>query len=491
MFALNVMLKNFHFFLRICACGSISSIRPTLVVYLSCNHFLVVYFLEMTTEHIDFLAKSIEHEEYKNSTWRNEPLSFARLERKCVTLHKRDVDNNVKDTWFAIENMLSLMTGSKISYDHNHRILWEIDFVRFLLGFTTQNEEAQFNKLVMDQTKLCSVDNSITKLIGQGMTRILRHEGSSRKIRVEMDRKGAIPLDVLLDNLHGKQNPYHQCQVGRVFAAMMRGNDKQRFYVDIYLGRTWFPKKDDFPWMIGICCHQGHSTGVIAREALNHLLSPIEYFSLGWIFHTTDRRFQGSIEQYGLKKNNRDALHFMYENDGGAGYVQKGAGTREPRKYPGNIYCVLNIPMMLRYKYDLYLTGNGVVLVYADLPIECFTIIDQFPHLSFNVFHTALGHTLPREVRFGAWRKNATNADQYKENLSSDEISKYVDDHGTFVMNWVPRDIVETRRTSAWEFMGQSPPEPYLKCLNTLFEGSKAEAQHQLRKSMLKLNSAL
>ena len=26
----------------------------------------------------DFLAKSIEHEEYKTSTWRNDPLSFAR-----------------------------------------------------------------------------------------------------------------------------------------------------------------------------------------------------------------------------------------------------------------------------------------------------------------------------------------------------------------------------------------------------------------------------
>ena len=223
---------------------------------------------KMTTEHIDFLAKSIEHDECKNSTWRNEPLSFARLERRYVTLHKRDVDNDVKETWFAIENMLSLMTGSKMSYDHNPCCLWEIDFVRFLLGFTTQQEEVQFNKLVQDQTKLCSVDNSITKLIGKGMTRILRHDGASRKLKNEMDSKGALPLDILLDNLWGKQSPYHQCKVGHLFAAMLTGNDKQRFYVDIYLGNSWFPKKDDFPWMVYIGCHQGHSTGVIAPEAL-------------------------------------------------------------------------------------------------------------------------------------------------------------------------------------------------------------------------------
>ena len=430
----------------------------------------------MTTEHVDFLAKSIEHDEYKNSTWYNEPLSFARLERKCVTLHKRDKDNDVKETWFAIENMLSLMTGSKMSYDHNPRCLWEIDFVRFLLGFTTQQEEVQFNKLVQDQTKLCSVDNSITKLIGKGMTRVLRHGGTTRKIRDEMNSKGALPLDILLDNLWGKASSYQQCKVGHLFAAMLTGNDKQRFYVDIYLADKWFPQKDDFPWMVYIGCHQGHSTGVIAPEALNHLLTPIECFSLGWIFHTTDKRFEGSICQYGLLRNNRDALHFMYENDGSAGYISKGAGTREPRKYPNSIYVVLNIPMLLRNKYDLYLTGNGVVLVYADLPVEYFIIVNEFPHLTLNVFHPTLGHSLSREVRYGSWRKDIKEVDKYKEYLPSGEMSKYLDEHGDLVKNWMPRNIITRRRTSAWEFMGQTPPEPYLKCLKTLFEGSTAEA---------------
>ena len=56
--------------------------------------------------------------------------------------------------------------------------------------------------------------------------------------------------------------------------------------------------------------------------------------------------------------------------------------------------------MMLYFRYDLFLTANGVVLVvlvFDDLPIECFTIVDTFPHLSNNIFNPSTGHTLPRE----------------------------------------------------------------------------------------------
>ena len=42
-----------------------------------------------TNEQIDLLKNSIEHKECEQSTWRLEPVSFARSERKCVTLHPR------------------------------------------------------------------------------------------------------------------------------------------------------------------------------------------------------------------------------------------------------------------------------------------------------------------------------------------------------------------------------------------------------------------
>ena len=348
--------------------------------------FLVVYFLsrKMATEELDFFSKSIGHEEYKTSTWRNDPLTFARSERRCATLHKRNGDDTLETTKFAMENVMALMVGDKISHSFSWRRKWEIDFVRFLLGFTTQREEVEFSRMTEDQMKLCTVEHSVTKLIGKGMTNILHHR---TWFKDEMDAKGAIPMNLLLDNLRGRQSPTDQCAAGRIFASLLNGNDKQRFYVDIYLSDVWYPQREHMPWSIYIGCHQGHSTGLVMPAQVSHPLTPVECFALGSIFHTTDRRFQDSIYQKGLVRRGRDALHFMYENDGGKGYIQKGAGTREPRRYDSTIYVVLNIPMMLYSRYDLFLTANGVVLVIDDLPIECFTIVGTFPHLTNNIFN--------------------------------------------------------------------------------------------------------
>ena len=264
----------------------------------------------------DFLAKSIEHEEYKTSTRRNDALSFARSEGRCATLHKRNGDDTLDTTKFAMENAMALMVGDKISHSFSWRRKWEIDFVRFLLGFTTQREEVEFNRMSEDQQKLRTVEHSVTKLIGKGMTSILRHR---TKFQYEMDSKGAIPLNLLLDNLWGRQSPIDQHADGRIFASLLNGNDKQRFFVDIYLSDTWYPQRAHMAWSIYIGCHQGDSTGFVMPAQVSHPLTPVECFALGWIFHTTDRRFQDSIYEKGLIRRGCDALHFMYENDGGNG----------------------------------------------------------------------------------------------------------------------------------------------------------------------------
>ena len=46
----------------------------------------------------------------------------------------------------------------------------------------------------------------------------------------------------------------------------------------------------------------------------------------------TDSRFKNSILSKGLKRRNRDSLHFMYENDVSDGNIRKGTGTREFKK---------------------------------------------------------------------------------------------------------------------------------------------------------------
>ncbi len=379
----------------------------------------------------------------------------------------------MKTTLDTIENLLALLTGDKLEGNKNARCQWEIDFVRFLLGFTTQKEEAEFNRMTLDHERLCESPGSVTQNIGKGLTRLLRHTTS--KFKDEMNQRGAVPMHLLFDQLRSQQNPLQQHATGRVFAAMLCGNDKQRFFVDIKLSNSWNPARDDFSWMVFIGCHQGHSSGVIAPEAINHRLSPVECFAHGWIFHITDRRFQESIETHGLKRTGRDALHFVYENDASLGYIAKGAGTKAPRKYNSTIYVVLNIQRMLEHGYDLFLTGNGVVLVYDDVPRDYFQIIFTFPHLNINVFNPTTGHSLPREVRHGNWRPKVDPLHQYMKYLSSDEISKYFD-NGIFNPDMIPKNIVPKRRSTAWEFMSQEPPASYLKCIKALFEGTSSSS---------------
>ena len=408
--------RNLHFcFMNLCLRLKICSIRQPV----SCcwySFLLVVDLLssEMTTEQIDFLKGAIENKECEQSTWRLEPVSFARSERKCVTLHPRASDNNIGDTKYAIENVIALMCSDRLSCRFSMRRNWEVDFVRFLLGYTTFAEEQSFNSLTMDHNEMRGDDRSITKKIGKASTATLRHGTKWKNVA---DEKGAIPMVSLLDALSPGSNPLTQHADGRIFAALINGNDKQRFFVDIYMYDTWFPQDYNMPWDIYIGCHQGHSNMTVTPSAISHRLTEIECFSMGWIFHVTDKKF-------------RDALHFMYENDGKSGYVAKGAGTRKPRTYETTIYCVLNIPLLLKYDYDLFLTANGVVLIFDDVSLEYFRIVEEYPYLGLGVFSHSIPHSLPCEIQKGKWRDSMSLKKKYEEYLSPDEISKYIDPSG-------------------------------------------------------------
>ena len=433
---------------------------------------LVVYLLssEMATRVIDFLKNSIEHRECEESTWRLEPVSFTRSERKCVTLHLRDSDTSIEETKYAIENCLALMCSERMSSKFSLRRNWEVDFVRFLLGFTTFDEEQSFNTLTRDHYNMCNIE-SITKRIGKAMTAVLRHSTRWSSIA---DRKGAIPMVNLLDALHHNTNPLTHHAAGRIFAAMINGNDKQRFFVDVYMYDNWFPEEFSMPWDLYIGCHQGHSNLTVTPSEVNHRLTEVECYSMGWIFHVTDKKFENSIYSDGLRRRGRDAMHFMYENDGKSGYVIKGAGTRKPREYDTTIYCVLNVKQLLKDGYDLFLSANGVVLIYDDVSLEYFWIVEKYPYLGLCVFSPSVPHSLPREVASGKWRDSMTLRKKYEEYLSADEISKYVDAKGDLVEWHMPRDVGSKRRQSAWEFTGQAPPALYMECINSLFKKSQA-----------------
>ena len=185
-----------------------------------CGLSLVVYFLsrKMTMRDFDIIASATQHEEYKNSTWHNDPPSFAKSERLYVTLHKREKDDTLETTKFAIENVIALMVGdhfftSWVLVNTGKQIL----FVFFLV--LPQDVKKEVSILCRDQTRLFPVENSATKLMGYSFTSMLRDDSTYAN---EMNERGALPLNTLLDNLGNRVNPLSEHADGRIFALPLR-----------------------------------------------------------------------------------------------------------------------------------------------------------------------------------------------------------------------------------------------------------------------------
>ena len=155
---------------------------------------------------------------------------------------------------------------------------------------------------------------------------------------------------------------------GADFAAMLLSNPKQRFFIEIYMQWSWFPYSPaaTYPFDTRIGASRGHSNQVVDPTVAHHPLTYDEAMSLGWIFHVTDYGNFSSIQQYGLKTNvkgsgkgGRDAVHFMYHNDTGQGYIRIAEGTTPPRSYRRPVYLVLDPSFIV--DQQLFLTKNGVL----------------------------------------------------------------------------------------------------------------------------------
>ena len=410
----------------------------------------------------DFLAGAVENQEYERSTWHTDQRHFARSERRVITVYKRDMDDSHDVTLFALENVIALIVSREHSFRFGVYKQWEADFLRHLLGHTTFEEEHSYNEVCNRNISLCSDHSSIECRIGKKLTALLRHGSPLKK---HMYSNGAVELRHVLECCNPDVNPYDKFNVGRLFAAFIQGNNKQRYFIEVALNDDWFLGSSKLPWKIFIGCNQGHTTGFVRAVENSHQLTMIELSCLGWVFHVTDQKFVSSIFQHGLKRFGRDTLHFMYDNDNGTGYIRKGPGTKPPRHYETSRYCILKTTMLLRDGYDLFLTSNGVVLCYDDIPCRYFEIVGEFPYLGYHFANRTTGHGLPPEIKIGTWRHNMTVREKYEEYLPSGEISQYLENDQ--IVEWrVPHSPFPKRRTTAWEFMGQEVPERYLKLLN-------------------------
>ena len=344
---------------------------------------------ERATDEIDYIAGAVEHNEYTNSTWYYEPLSFMKSERAFVRLHQGGKDAALKTTLRALENITAFMLGDFLNSKIGNRLHWEADFTRFCLGFVTALEERQFNEMSQDNRRLCEVRHSVTQQIEKAFTGKLRHGHGLSKQTASRD---AVPMNDLFDRLPGRTNPRVQHMLGNFLAAFLQGNNKARFFVDIFLHDDWFPQQPSAPWEVKIGCTQGH-TGVLSPEEISHRLTLSEAYSLGWVFHVTNNNYRDSFVQndlcrYGFHgRSARDSLHFMYENDGTTGYIKKATGTKQPRQT--TIYWVLNVRDLMK---------DGCELIYADVPADYFEIVDTYPHLTNNVSSISSSYIAKRSV---------------------------------------------------------------------------------------------
>ena len=262
----------------------------------------------MATMDYDAIASLVANEEYKNSPWYLEPHTFARSERRCVRVVQRGRDQSPDQTRHVLENALTyVMRDDRFGFYRK----WEADFIRHMLGFTTFLEEKEFNDATQNCFKMCDVDNSLQVKMGKRFTALLRH-----KLDKYMYPNGTVALNVLFDRLNRDVNPTNQYQQGRGFASFLNGNNKQRFFLEIYVSDEWFVNRDVVPWQVFIGCTQGHTTKVVDPSSISHRLSAVELDCFGWIFHVTDARNVDSIKRDGLRRYGRDSLHFMYDNDG-------------------------------------------------------------------------------------------------------------------------------------------------------------------------------
>ena len=101
----------------------------------------------------------------------------------------------------------------------------------------------------------------------------------------------------------------------------------------------WYPYSSmaEYPFDVRLGAFKD-SNQVVDPTVAHHQLTYDEAMSLGWIFHVTDFMNLDSIQQSGLKtfvkgsgKGRRDAVHFMYHNDNGQGYIRMAEGTKPPR----------------------------------------------------------------------------------------------------------------------------------------------------------------
>ena len=137
-------------------------------------------------------------------------------------------------------------------------IHWLAEFLKYLLGYTTQEEEdwfdAECSRFYVDLTGPRRSSNLLS--CSKALSAVLRH---NRKTYLFIP-SGSMNISDLLDHLEGN-NPKQYALSGAQFAALLLCNNKQRFFVEIFMQWEWYQYSAaaTYPFDVRIGCLQGHS----------------------------------------------------------------------------------------------------------------------------------------------------------------------------------------------------------------------------------------
>lgn len=154
---------------------------------------------------------------------------------------------------------------------------------------------------------------------------VLRHQ--PEKIGLTLDDQGWVEVDALLNALDLHRHALSHDQL----ITVVDGNDKQRFAFDESGQR--------------IRANQGHSVAV-----------QLEYESVeppDLLYHGTSKQFVGAIQQQGLKKQQRHAVHLHTS-------IQTSLAVGQRRGIP--VLLTIDSARMYKDGYQFYVTPNGVWL---------------------------------------------------------------------------------------------------------------------------------
>ena len=194
----------------------------------------------------------------------------------------------------AFENVLALIVGEKLLIVLVLTSFGKQTSFDIFLDSPPVKKRKLSTRSVRINTNFAAMVVLSLRVIGKKFTSLFRHDSI---LKTEMYSNGSVEMRRLFDCLGNNVHPWHQFIDRRLFASFSNGNNKQRFFVEVVLRERWVLDENPLAWIIYIGCNQGHSTRVSPDK-----LSAVDMYSLGWVFHVTDSRYENSLYNHDLRR---------------------------------------------------------------------------------------------------------------------------------------------------------------------------------------------